>query len=254
MQVDLSDKVVLITGASRGIGRAIALQAGHAGATVALHYRARTDEAESVASEIPRSALYQADLSDVQACHGLIEEVIVGHGRVDVLVNNAGMAVPADLDASDEDWQRVWEMTLNVNLRAPELLTRLVLRHFLSQGGTPGHLRIVNVASRAAFRGDTPEYTAYAASKGGLVALTRTIARGYGRRGVRAFTVAPGFTETEMAQDFIDRYGEHVVGDLSLERLTRPEDVAPIVIFLASGHADHATGATVDVNGGSYVH
>lgn len=113
----------------------------------------------------------------------------------------------------------------------------------------------MNVASRAAFRGDTPEYLAYAASKAGMVALVRSIARGCGKDGIVAFTVAPGFTRTEMAQDFIDAYGEDYASrDMALQRMTEPEDIAPTIAFLLSGMADHATGATIDLNAGSYVH
>jgi NAD(P)-dependent dehydrogenase (short-subunit alcohol dehydrogenase family) len=155
------------------------------------------------------------------------------------------------LEASSDDWQGAWADTMHVNLRAPELLCRRSIRHF--QDGDGG--RIINIASRAAFRGDTPDYMTYAASKGGLVALTRSIARGFGDDGIVAFTVAPGFTRTDMAQDFIDTYGEaHATSDLALDELTEPNDVAPFVVFLVSGVADHATGATIDVNAGSYVH
>jgi NAD(P)-dependent dehydrogenase (short-subunit alcohol dehydrogenase family) len=140
---------------------------------------------------------------------------------------------------------------MHVNLRAPELLCRHALPHFRERGDG----RIISVASRAAFRGDTSDYVTYAASKAGLVALTRSIARGFGDDGVKAFTLAPGFTRTDMARDFIDTYGEeHATSDLALDELTEPEDIAPFVVFLASGHADHATGATIDVNAGSYVH
>ena len=115
--------------------------------------------------------------------------------------------------------------------------------------------RIINVASRAAFRGDTPEYVAYAASKGGVVALTRSLARGLGKQGVVAFTLAPGFTRTDMAQPFIDTYGaDYATSDLALDRMTEPADIAPTIVFLASGQMDHATGATIDLNAGSYVH
>ncbi len=114
--------------------------------------------------------------------------------------------------------------------------------------------RIVNITSRAAHRGDTADYQAYAASKAALSALTKSIARAYGREGVRAFNVAPGFTRTAMAQDFIDQYGEaYATTDIALSALTEPDDVAPAVVFLASGLADHATGQTLDVNAGSYV-
>jgi Dehydrogenases with different specificities (related to short-chain alcohol dehydrogenases) len=142
---------------------------------------------------------------------------------------------------------------MHVNLRAPELLSRHALQHFQSRSPSGG--RIISVASRAAFRGDTPDYITYAASKAGLVALTRSIARGFGDDGVKAFTVAPGFTRTDMAQDFIDEYGEeHATKDLALNELTEPADVAPVIVFLASGQADHTTGTTIDVNAGSYVH
>jgi NAD(P)-dependent dehydrogenase (short-subunit alcohol dehydrogenase family) len=140
---------------------------------------------------------------------------------------------------------------MSVNLRATELLCRRAIAHFQRNGGG----RIINMASRAAFRGDVPEYMTYAASKAALVALTRSIARGCGEAGIRAFVVAPGFVRTDMAQDFIDEFGEaHALRDLATQRLTEPDDVAPTVVFLASGLADHATGCTIDINAGSYVH
>ncbi|MGB5303332.1 MAG: SDR family oxidoreductase, partial [Gemmatimonadota bacterium] len=148
-------------------------------------------------------------------------------------------------------WREDWDLTMAVNLRAVELLSRLAIDHFQQHDGG----RIINIASRAAFRGDTPEYMTYAASKGGVVALTRSMARGFGKAGICAFVVAPGFVRTEMAQEVIDEHGEErVTGDLALDRLTEPADVAPLVVLLASGLADHATGGTFDVNAGSYVH
>ena len=251
MQIDLSDSVVLITGASRGIGRAIAEAVHDAGATVAAHYHQSQDAAEALAEDRPRLHLFQADLSEVSGCERLMDDVLDAFGTVDVLINNAGVAVEAPLDASTQEWNAAWELTLHVNLRAPELLCRRLIPHFQARGGG----RIINIASRAAFRGDTPAYMTYAASKGGLVALTRSIARGFGDDGVVAFTLAPGFTRTDMAQDFIDKYGEdYATSDLALNELTEPADIAPLAAFLASGLADHATGATIDINAGSYVH
>jgi NAD(P)-dependent dehydrogenase (short-subunit alcohol dehydrogenase family) len=139
-----------------------------------------------------------------------------------------------------------------LNLKAPGLLSRSALSYFQQQaaGG-----RLIFISSRAAFRGDTPEYWAYAASKGGLVSLARSIAKDFGKEGVKSFVVAPGFVATEMAQQFIDTYGEAFVkGDLALDELTQPSDVAKVVTFLASGWGDHATGTTLDVNAGSYLH
>ena len=139
---------------------------------------------------------------------------------------------------------------IQINLRAVDLLCRLAVDHFQQHGGG----RIINVASRAAFRGDDPEYMAYAASKGGVVAMTRSIARAFGKAGICAFVLAPGFVRTEMAQVSIDEHGEdHITRDLALDRLTEPSDLAPLVVLLASGLADHTTGSTFDINAGSYV-
>ena len=254
MHTDLSDQIVLVTGASRGIGRATATALAEAGATVAVHYGRSADAAGEVAATCGEEARpFQADLSTLDATNSLIDRVVDAYGRLDTLVLNAGVAVPAPMDASTEHWADAWSETMHVNLRAPELLCRHTLRHFQRQQPSGG--RIVGVASRAAFRGDTPDYVTYAASKAGLVALTRSIARGFGDDGVKAFTVAPGFTRTDMAQDFINEYGEeHATKDLALDRLTEPSDVASVIVFLASGQADHATGTTIDVNAGSYVH
>jgi NAD(P)-dependent dehydrogenase (short-subunit alcohol dehydrogenase family) len=250
--LDLSDQTILVTGASRGIGRAIALALAQAGATVAVHYGSSQDAAEEVAEACGNGARpIQADLTDLHATDRLFDRVVGTVGPVDALVLNAGVARSAPLDADTSEWHDAWTDTMHVNLRAPELLCRHALPHFQERGGG----RLISVASRAAFRGDTPDYVSYAASKAGLVALTRSVARGFGDDGITAFTVAPGFTRTDMAQAFIDEYGEeHATRDLALDDLTEPEDVAPFAVFLASGHADHATGTTIDVNAGSYVH
>jgi len=252
MRLDLSDHTILVTGASRGIGRATALALADAGATVAVHYGQSRDAAAEVAEQCGHGAQpIQADLTDLTATDQLFGSVVDALGPVDALVLNAGVAEPTPLEADTDDWHAAWTDTMHVNLRAPELLCRHALPHFRQHGGG----RLVSIASRAAFRGDTPAYMTYAASKAGLVALTRSVARGFGEDGVRAFTIAPGFVRTDMAQDFIDEYGEaHATSDLALNNLTVPEDVAPFVVFLASGQADHATGATIDVNAGSYVH
>lgn len=252
MQIDLTDQIILVTGASRGIGAAAARSLANAGATVAVHYGHSTDAARAVAADCgPEAQPFQADLTDLATTDRLIDDVLDAYGRLHTLVLNAGVARSMPLKADTNDWAADWNDTMHINLRAPELLCRHALPHFRSRGDG----RIISVASRAAFRGDTPDYMSYAASKAGLVALIRSIARGFGDDGVKAFTLAPGFTRTDMAQDFIDTYGEeHATSDLSLNQLTEPEDIAPFVAFLASGQADHATGTTIDVNAGSYVH
>jgi len=251
MRIDLTGKCVLVTGGSRGIGTAIVRAFAGAGARVAVHYGREVERAEGLAREVGGAAeAFQADLAAPEACARLWDAVTARFGRVDVLVNNAGIAVSSPLDAPLEQWVEDWDRTMAVNLTATAILCRAAVSHFQVNGGG----RIVNIASRAAFRGDQPDYLAYAASKAGQVALTRSIARAFGRDGVVAFVVAPGFTRTEMAQDFIDQYGPEIaLRDNALGRFTEPEDIAPTVLFLASGAADHATGATVDLNAASYV-
>ena len=252
MQINLEGRVALVTGAGRGIGKAVAEGLARAGATVAVHCNRTVSDAQQLSEALGQGAhCFQADLSTLHECDGLVSRVIEHYGHLDVLVNNAGVALLAPIDATTEAWDAAWQKTMHINLRAPELLCRHALPHFISRNGG----RIINVASRAAFRGDTADYAAYAASKGGLVALTRTIARAYGKQNVCAFVLAPGFVRTAMAQDSIDEYGEDfVLGDIALNRLTEPEDLAPVVTLLASGLADHATGCTIDMNAGSYVH
>ncbi len=252
MQIDLSDQKVLVTGASRGIGRAIAEQLAASGAQVAIHYHRNVEAARQVASQCgPQATVFQADLSIPEEALRLFEKVIARLGSITALVNNAGISIETALEDNDPDFSSSWSRTMLVNLHATGLLCKKAINHFCDGPGG----RIVNVASRAAFRGDTSDYLAYAASKGGVVSLTRSIARAYGKQHIKAFVVAPGFVRTDMAEDFIRKYGEDfVLNDLALPTLTQPHDIAPTVAFLISGLADHSTGCTIDINGGSYVH
>ncbi len=250
MNIDLAGKRALVTGASRGIGRAIAEALIGSGARVAVHYHRQHGAAEAVARGGAGSCTIAADLSDAGACGTLVERAVAALGGLDVLVNNAGIALASPIDDAAEAWTRAWDETMAVNLTASAILARDAIRHFRGHGGG----RIVFIASRAAFRGDAPEYLAYAASKGGMVTLSRSIARGFGKEGVASFVVAPGFTRTEMAEAFIETYGEaFAMKDIALDRMTEPRDIAPLVVFLASGLADHCTGTSIDVNAGSYV-
>lgn len=254
MHIDLTDQTILVTGASRGIGAEIARQLHASGAHVALHYGRSEDEARALADELGdgRVTLFRADLADATEADSLFEAVVGELGPVAALVNNAGVAIESELDVHTEEWVRTWDLTHDVNLRASGILCRAAIQHWL---GTGARGRIINIASRAAFRGDTKDYIAYAASKGGMVSMTRSIARAWGKQGIVAFTIAPGWVMTDMAKQFIAQNGEDVVlRELALAELTQPKDVAPTVVFLASGLSDHATGCTIDINAGSYVH
>ncbi|MUL37260.1 SDR family NAD(P)-dependent oxidoreductase [Gloeocapsopsis dulcis] len=249
--IDLHNKVILVTGGSRGIGAATVLTLAQAGAYVILHYSRARSSAQAIAQEIgsDRCYLVQADLAVANASHKLWQEAIAWRGRIDVLVNNAGIIQSAGID--DEMWDSAWQTTLQVNLIAAADLCREAIKHFRDRAGGI----IINVASRAAFRGDAPDYMHYAASKGGVIALTRSIARGFAADNILAFAVAPGFVKTEMADEVIQTYGEAAVTrDIPLGKIAPPQDVANVIAFLASGLAPHATGTTIDINGASYVH
>jgi NAD(P)-dependent dehydrogenase (short-subunit alcohol dehydrogenase family) len=249
MHIDLRHTRALVTGASRGIGKAIALALMDSGARVAVSYRVERAAAEALVENHTGSVALAADLGDPRESADLFKRAEDALGGIDLLVNNAAIAISSPMDAGNEAWVDDWEHTMRVNLEAAAILSREAIRAAHGHG-----LRIVYIGSRAAFRGDTPDYLAYAASKGGLNALARSIARGFGKEGVKAFVVAPGFTRTEMAEDFIREYGEeYAMKDIALDRMTEPRDIAPLVVFLASGLADHCTGASIDVNAASYV-
>jgi len=228
---------ILLTGSSRGIGAAIATAFDAPDVRLAAH---------ATASGIA------ADFAEPDAPHDLWRRALDAlDGRVDVLVNNAGVFEAAPLDLDDAQWSASWARTMQINLTASAELSRLAVRHW-QERGTGG--RIVNVASRAAYRGDSPAHWHYAASKAGMVAMTKTIARGYARDGILAFAICPGFTMTGMAEDYLaSRGGDALLADIPLGRVAEPEEVARIARFLALEAPASMTGAVLDVNGASYV-
>jgi NAD(P)-dependent dehydrogenase (short-subunit alcohol dehydrogenase family) len=232
----------LLTGSSRGIGRATAEALLARGVAVIGHSSRQGGDPEAVA----------ADFADPRAPQMLWEEALErSEGEIDVLVNNAGIYAAAPLDASDIAWLDAWEETLRINLTAAAQLSRFAVRHWLG-AGRPG--RIVHIASRAGHRGDSPEHWHYAASKGGMLALHKTIARAYAAQGILSFAINPGYTQTAMADDYLaSRGGDELLGDIPLGRVATPEEIARIAVFCALDAPPSMTGATLDANGASYV-
>ncbi|MBA3377831.1 MAG: SDR family oxidoreductase [Chloroflexia bacterium] len=249
--IDLTGKIVFITGAGGEIGSATARTIVRAGADVVLH-DLNDAVLATIAGELgPSAHTLASDLSDPVATASLWNRGVAIHGRIDVLVNMAGVYLPAPIGDPVDAWVGVWERSLAINLVSPGVLCRGAVRTFAEQ---PNGGIIVNIASRAAFRGEDPDYWPYAAAKAGIVAMTKTIARHYGRQGVTAFAIAPGYVDTSFNQAFRDEFGVAVAAaDTGLGEVAMPQDIANVIAFLASGLARHATGTTIDVNGASYV-
>ena len=230
---------ILATGTSRGIGAAIA------GAFASDDVRLVGHSTKGGNSDIA------ADLSDADATRALWWDAMARlDGRIDILINNAGIFEAAPIDQSDDAWLDAWERTMRINLSAAAELSRLAVLHFHEKGGG----RIVNMASRAAYRGDSPAHWHYAASKAGMVAMTKSIARGYAHDNILAFAVCPGFTMTGMAEDYLSsRGGDALLADIPLGRVADPAEVATTVRFLALEAPASMTGAVLDINGASYV-
>jgi NAD(P)-dependent dehydrogenase (short-subunit alcohol dehydrogenase family) len=250
--LDLTGKVVLITGASRGIGREAALRMAAAGASVGVNYHVHESGAREVVEEIgaDRAIALRADVANAEDVRRMVEETVGRFGRLDVLVNNAATFELNRFDRDDyEGWQRGWQRTFALNVFGAANAAFLAMRAMRETGGG----KIINVASRAAFRGET-EFADYGASKAALVNLTRSIARACARDNITATCVAPGFIETEMARSELEAHGEEIVAQIPLGRVGTAGDVASVILFLASPMADYLNGATIDVNGGSWFH
>lgn len=251
--IDLTGKVILVTGGSQGIGAATVKILNQAGANVILHYGNSREQAEQILQNLGEDACYlvQANLAEKNAAIELWKQAISWKGKIDVIVNNAGVIIPASIQDELETWNQTWQHTLQVNLISMADLCREAILHFQQQNGGI----IINIASRAAFRGDTPDYIHYAASKGGVISLTRSIARGFAQDNILAYAIAPGFVRTERIIDTVIKTdGEaNLTKDIPMGEMASPEDVANVVAFLASGLAPHSTGTTIDINGASYV-
>ena len=229
---------ILLTGASRGIGAATYQLLKASGHQVLGHSTRGGD------------GLIAGDLADSDSPRRIWDEAVSRLGRIDALVNNAGIYEGVDVNAADHEWGSAWTRTLTINLTASANLCRLAVQHFKSNGGG----RIVNVASRAAFRGDSPNHWHYAASKAGMIGMTRTIARAYAAENILAFAVAPGFTVSEMTEEYLQgRGGAAILADIPLGRVTSTDEVAEAVRWLATEAPAASTGSVIDLNGASFV-
>ena len=251
MKLDLTDKVVLITGASRGIGREAAIRMAESGARVAVNYYRSEREAHDVVQRIGPSAIaVKGDIAEPDQVADVIDRTLQAFGRLDVLVNNAATFGLNRFDGDDYDaWQRGWRQTFDLNVFGAANAAFLAMRAMRKSGGG----KIINVASRAAVRGET-EFGDYGASKAALVNLTRSLARACARDNIVASCVAPGFIDTDMARSELDAHYEDIVNQIPLRRVGSVNDVAGVIVFLASPLGDYLNGATIDVNGGSWFH
>ncbi len=250
--MDFSGRVVLVTGASRGIGRAIARQFAGRGARVAVHYREGRVEAEQTLAGLPGGPhlVVQADVAEAGAVERLVDAVIDGMGRIDVLVNNAGIyEAHPPADCAYEHWQASWRRTVETNLLGAANASFCAARHMIRQGGG----RIVNVSSRGAFRGE-PDAPAYGASKAGMNAMSQSLALALAPHGIFVGAVAPGFVTTDrVAYRLEGPEGDDIRRQSPLGRVATPDEVAYAVAFLASEGAEFTTGTIVDVNGASHL-
>lgn len=251
----LEGKTLLVTGASKGIGAAIATALGDAGARVIAQYGADRAGAEKALAGVAQAnkLFVQADLHDLVAVERVWDEAEAWQGRIDGFINNAAIMRWEGGFASDDDtWDAVWDETLSVNVLAPARLIRRAVKHFQVVGGGI----LISISSWAAQRGVTnPDTIAYAASKAAVRSMTQTVARAYAKQGILAYIVAPGVVRTQMSESFAQTQGgeESVTAQLAMGEWVPPADIAALVAFLASGRSRHLSGATLDVNGASYI-
>ncbi|MFI7614368.1 SDR family NAD(P)-dependent oxidoreductase [Nonomuraea terrae] len=246
----MNGRGVLVTGASRGIGRAIAAAFAAQGDRVAIHHRDSVKEAESLLAELPGEGhtIVQGDVADAEAVRRMVDEAAGALGAIDVLVNNAGVFLHHPvMETSYEEWQDAWRRTLGVNLTGAANTTWCALRHMPAGG------RVINVTSRGAFRGE-PDSPAYGASKAGMNALAQSLAIALAPRGIAVAAVAPGFVETDMTNEHLKApRGDAIRAQSPFGRVARPQEIAAAVLYLASPDAEWASGTVIDLNGASYL-
>jgi 3-oxoacyl-[acyl-carrier protein] reductase len=252
MEISFKNKIVLVTGASRGIGAATAKLFAGSGACVAVHYNTGKPAAEAVLKALPGEGhcIVQADLADPAAINAMVKELVARYGRIDILVNNAGIFEEMDMTGIGFDaFMEYWERTIRVNLTGPALLSNLVAREMIGQGGG----KIVNVTSRGAFRGE-PSAWAYGASKAGLNSLGQSMAKALAKHKVYVFTIAPGFVETDMSAPYLaGGKRREIESQGPMNRVAQPSEIAQSILMLAADGGEYMTGCILDMNGGSYL-
>ena len=250
--MNFADKTVLVTGASRGIGREIARQFAQRGAQVAIHYNKNREAAQQTAAMLPgnKHIVVQADIADPEQVRKMVDVVVKAMGQLDILVNNAGIYEDHPLqDVTYDEWQRYWQRILSTNLFGAVNAIYCAAQYMMRQGGG----RIVNISSRGAFRGE-PTAPAYGASKAAMNSMGQSLAKALAPHNIFIGTVAPGFVETDMAAERLSGPdGDDVRNQSPLKRVAKPEEVAYAALFLASDGAEFSTGTIIDVNGASYL-
>ena len=250
--MNFNNKKILITGASRGIGKATALAFAEKGAQVGINFRSNLEEAQKTLAELSGEGhqLFKGDISEKENCQTLIDDFVQVYGELDVLVNNAGISIFHEIDKVDFDhWTSAWENTFKTNLFAAANMTYCAAQAMMKSGGG----RIVNVSSRGSFRGE-PTKPAYGASKAALNAMTQSLAKKLAPHQIYLGVVAPGFTETEMAAvTLTPAERENLLRESPFQRMAQPNEVAHAILFLASEGAEYSSGTIIDVNGASYL-
>ncbi len=250
--MNFKGKTVLITGGTKGIGKATALAFAERGARVALNFNSDNEAAKATYQELEGEGhlLIKANIVHPDSVEKMVDSVVEEFGRLDILVNNAGIFDGHPIDRSSyTDWQASWDRTLKVNLIGPANLCYCTARHMIKQQSG----RIVNVSSRGAFRGE-PTHPAYGASKAGLNAMSQSLAQALAPYHIFVGVVAPGFVETDMTKAILDGpQGQAIREQSPLKRVATPEEVAYAILFLASEGAEFTTGTIIDVNGASYL-